>query len=626
MRTFILTLILMVMAMVSVAGQESADAIILSHVEEFKMNSRTSGTDKVHVSILVNNKDGLDAATFVVYTDYFRSLGSFGGEVVLQGGKKVKLSKKDLSFVSLSTGLADDCYAVGYVPSYNYPFTVTYDYTVDYKNGVDIFPVFDPVNVANVGLASAKYSLILPEGMKIARHDQYLEYSVETVKGKDVHTWILSQPMKPLVREHLMKLESDTYPLVFAGPLEFTLGGIEGRQSNWEELASWLCAIQTKVDDLPASEVDKVRELTEGADSDYEIVSRLYSYLREKTRYVSISLGIGGLRPLPASHVAKNGFGDCKGLSNYLKCLLKVAGVDSYYYVINTDQKKFFKDICSVSQMNHVMLAVPLKENKDTLFVECTNPSYPLGYRHSDCAGHDILMLDGKSGRKVTVGGYPDSLSRKIREAKIVISADGSAKIDIKDRRMLDYSETFIDFGKRKPDSQVKTLVRDWNVQPEDVRIVGVKDNFKDYLKYGREYVPEAEVDFSMTSRKYANASGDRIFFPMNPLAVNLYYQRSARVNRVYLDSGYTLAYDYTVVLPEGYKVENLPEDVTVDDVWGTFVSSARVDESDSSVLHVSQSFTAKPFDEDKSMYPSYREFAKKVNKAYSAKVVLSRQ
>ena len=191
---------------------------------------------------------------------------------------------------------------------------------------------------------------------------------------------------------------------------------------------------------------------------------------------------------------------------------------------------------------------------------------------------------------------------------------------------MLDYSETFIDFGKRKPDSQVKTLVRDWNVQPEDVRIVGVKDNFKDYLKYGREYVPEAEVDFSMTSRKYANASGDRIFFPMNPLAVNLYYQRSARVNRVYLDSGYTLAYDYTVVLPEGYKVENLPEDVTVDDVWGTFVSSARVDESDSSVLHVSQSFTAKPFDEDKSMYPSYREFAKKVNKAYSAKVVLSRQ
>ena len=86
------------------------------------------------------------------------------------------------------------------------------------------------------------------------------------------------------------------------------------------------------------------------------------------------------------------------------------------------------------------------------------------------------------------------------------------------------------------------------------------------------------------------------------------------------------MAYDYTVVLPEGYKVENLPEGVTVDDVWGTFVSSARVDESDSSVLHVSQSFTAKPFDEDKSMYPSYREFAKKVNKAYSAKVVLSRQ
>jgi len=259
------------------------------------------------------------------------------------------------------------------------------------------------------------------------------------------------------------------------------------------------------------------------------------------------------------------------------------------------------------------------------LFVECTNPNTPLGYRHADCAGHEILLLDEQGGKKLRVGGYPDSLSRKVREARIELREDGSAGISIKDKRMLDYAESFIDFSSRKHDDQVKALVRDWNLQPEDIKIEGMTDNFNDYPKYGRAFVPEAEVDFSMESRKYANKSGDRLFFPVNPLALTLYYQRGKRVNDIYSEDPFTLVYDYTVVLPEGYKVENLPENVELDEVWGTFMSKISLDEADSSLLHISQTFIGKRFDVDKSQYASYKEFARKVNKSYSAKIVLSK-
>ncbi len=621
----ILTVASLILAMLPASAQDKLDAAINDFSEVFKMDSPTSGTDKVHKSVTVFNEDGLLSASFVAFTDAFRSVGSFSGEVVLANGKKVKLSKKDLSFSSMSLGIADDSYAVYLTPVFNYPFTVTYDYTIEYRDGIVIFPIFQPLLQDNVSLKSASYTLMVPPGTEISEHSVHLDYSFEFDSKRDIHKWTIKD-MAPLVDEHLMKFDSDFLPMLYAVPVEFSYGGIKGRQSDWKELGAWLNSLQDKADDLPESEIAKVKELTAGADSEFETVSRLYSYLKEKTRYVSIQLGIGGYRTLPASHVVKTGFGDCKALSNYMKSMLKVAGIESNYYVIHMDREDFFGNLPSPGQMNHAMLAVPLKENGDTLFVECTNPSFPLGYRHSSCARHEILLLDGEGGQKVRIGGYPDSLSRKTREARIALREDGSAHIDIKDKRMLDYSEALVNFSSRKPEDQVKFLIRDWMLQPENVKIDRISDNFDRYPEYGRDFVPEAEVDFSMESRNYASKNGDRLFFPVNPLAKSFYYQRSERVNRIYRKEAFTLVDDYSVVIPEGYKVESLPADASFESVWGSFKSSVKVDEIDGTILHINQTLVVPCFDEPASEYPSYRDFSKKINKLYSAKIVVSKR
>lgn len=62
-----------------------------------------------------------------------------------------------------------------------------------------------------------------------------------------------------------------------------------------------------------------------------------------------------------AAEICKTGFGDCKGLTNYMKAMLKAVGINSYFTIIHLGgQKSFNRAYPSPSQANHVILTVPV--------------------------------------------------------------------------------------------------------------------------------------------------------------------------------------------------------------------------------------------------------------------------
>src|SRR5690606_888532 len=114
---------------------------------------------------------------------------------------------------------------------------------------------------------------------------------------------------------------------------------------------------------LPAHIAQQVKALTSGITDVKEKITVLYNYLQKNTRYISIQLGIGGWQPFDDSYVAKNGYGDCKALTNYMQSLLTSANIPSFYTLVyagasGTAKNRFVPDLPS-QQFNHVVICVP---------------------------------------------------------------------------------------------------------------------------------------------------------------------------------------------------------------------------------------------------------------------------
>lgn len=602
-------------------GEEGkADAVILTHDAVFTMNSMSSGTYKVHAKVLVNNKHGLGAAAFIVYTDTFKSLSSFSGRVEAGGKTLRKVKMSDLTTALVAEGMVSDAFVSVFEPTGPYPFTFEYEYELAYKKGFVSFPVFMPVTSAETAVENASYVLAVPSGTPV-QYSSRITPLKESSGSVDNYIWevkdfagYVSESMMPDIREFV--------PYVYSSPVAFEYFGTQGSQESWKESGLWLYSLQKNIGAVPEELRTKVLGLVAGLDDDKEKIKAIYDFLRENTRYVSIQLGIGGFKPFPVETVYKTGFGDCKALSLYMQAMLSIAGIRSDYFIVDTRKADLMKDFHSVGQMNHAMLCVPM--DTDSLWIECTNPRYPLGYRHGAVAGHQVVLVKEDGGELVRVKPYPDSLSVRAETINVTLNPDGSASCKGHRRLTLDNVESYIGFRSMDSKAQFRVIMSDNSLNPSDFNITSVEDNFNDWIQLedSEEYVPEIKIDYSYEVSDYGKVSGDRVFMDLNPFAKSLIASRSARVNDFVIRSGGMLSDKVIVAVPEGYKLESIPSSERIESPFGVFVSNVTYDDASSQIM-IDQTIRLNVGRYSKDMYSDYRTFARSVSKAYDAKVVL---
>lgn len=515
----------------------------------------------------IMDSKGKGAAQWMCVLDKSHKLRNFSAVFQDAGGKMLKkLKKNDLQMTELSGSLADDSYTyfLTYTPV-NYPFIVTYEWTVDGHDGEMAYPAFCPMTGYEEQVEHASYTIkydaanpcryqslqcdALPENQfLIAKKDGTIKATFHQLAAIKQESYAL-----PLDRQ---------LPMVLFAPAKFSYLGTQGDLTTWHDFGQWQYGLLEGRSDLPANLRQKVHELTDGLPSKHEKIARLYQYLYDNTRYVSIQLGIGGYQPALASEVATNGFGDCKGLSNFMIALLQEAGIPAIYAAISTEHARLLKDFPNLNQLNHAIVAVPMEQ--DTLWLECTNARIPLGYVHEDIAGHDAVLITAEAGKLVRLPQYAATDNKQMSKVKLSVAENGVVDMKCQIRKEKRQYENALPLLMMGADERQKVLLSSLFFPAAQVSNLQVEE---------KKEKAALTISLEASSNRYANVSGKRIFLKINPLKAN-YAQVAASDNRqtpFCLDAAYCDEENVELALPDGYQVESMPANKEIDNQFASF-------------------------------------------------------
>ncbi|WP_231459662.1 DUF3857 domain-containing protein [Pedobacter sp. Leaf132] len=550
-----------------------ANATIRNQETVIDMRTPDNVVQTVKKVITVLNKNGENAARLVLFYDKSTTIKGIKGEVYNAAGKLTsKFTQSNFSDESAADGfsLFVDDRVKHFLPNENvYPYTVVYNYEVKHKQNLAI-PDWNPKPASDVSVEKSNYTFICkPTDELRIKAQNYAGNPLETLTDKQ-KTYVWSVSNIAAAKPEPYSPDRETYETsVKIAPKDFFFYNYKGSYHNWNELGKWIYENLLKGRSaLPQNTIETIKELVKNETDDKEKARKIYQYMQNKTRYISVQIGIGGNQPVAASEVDKLGYGDCKALVNYTQSLLSVAGIESYYCVVEAgnEKKSFDANYASMVQGNHVILCLPLKG--DTIWLECTSQKAPFGFLGDFTDDRLVLACTAEGGKLLKTPKLETQDNKQIRMAELTILAGGDIKGTVKtifSGSQYDNNESIIG----KPFSEQQKLLTD------AYDVDNIAFNKINYTK-DKSSTPRIIEELNININKYAVINNDKLFLVLNAFNVKGNIPESrVRTKPLYLNRGFTDEDSITYTLPEGIITTQIPpNDKKFSNQFGEYIST----------------------------------------------------
>lgn len=599
--------------------KQGVDVVLREDHMTYTIHSRDRATWYVHQVVTILNENGKRYASEVIGYDKLSKITQFKaisydatGEVI----KKLKSSEiYDQSAYDGFSLYSDNRLKAAELTHGSYPYTVEFEYEVDYKF-LFFIPGFVIVPSGKVSVQNSSYKLVFPTELKpkykVLNIDSKPEVG-KNDKGLESLTWIFKN-VKPLTLDPMGPPSEEMVPQIMASPILFDFDGHLGSAKTWDEFGQWILSLNKNRNVLPPETIQKLKELTGSLKTPEEKIKAVYEYMQSKTRYVSIQLGIGGFQPFEASLVDKVGYGDCKALSNYMVSMLETVGIKSNYVLIEAGggganlQEDF-----PGSQFNHAVVMVP--NGSDTLWLECTSQTNPFGYMGTFTGNRKALAVTDHGAQVVQTPRYKADVNTQIRVAEVIVSDDGNAKANVHTKYSgLKYETDGLSFVLEDQFDEQKK----WIEETTDIPSFNI-NSFK--MENRKAKIPTAVVKLDLQLNRYATVNGKRMFLTPNLMTKTKYIPPKVdnRKSDVVVRSGFFHIDSIHNVIPESIYAESLPENKKFNSSFGEYEAQYKLDQG--KLLYV-RKFRMKEGRYPAGAYNELIEFTKNINKADNTKVV----
>jgi hypothetical protein len=438
--------------------------------------------------------------------------------------------------------------------------------------GTMFSPVWMPQERSVMSVQSCNLTVISPVANPV--HFKMFNYKGEPTiteeKGDKIYSWEVKN-MPAVESEYAAPSWRELTTSVYMATEKFVIEDYEGSNASWKDFGKFVYDLKKDRDQLPDDVKRKVHELTDGTTDVKEKIRKLYEYMQQNTRYISIQLGIGGWQPFDAKFVASKKYGDCKALTNFMYSLLKEAGIRSVYTAItsSSNDNYLLVDLPS-SQFNHIILFVP--NGKDTTWLECTSQTVAAGYIGGGTGNRYALAVEENGGSLIRTPKYGKEENLQVRHIVATVEEDGYLRANIQTKYRAEQQDRlhFLTTGLSK-DKLMEYLKENIDLATYDVT------NFS--YEQEKTAIPVISETLDLVVDNYATVSGKRCFIVPNIIS-RTYRKLKPMENRKYdlvLDFEFKDIDSTEITVPAGYTTEAAPQDVKIESKFGKYYTSTKI-------------------------------------------------
>jgi hypothetical protein len=549
--------------------KENANTVKISDFQKIEYKSYNKVTISSKYVVLVLNELGFNSID--LSENYNKSnkikylnvtiFNSFGGKTK----QFVKADFKDRSLLDESTIFSDSrILYLDYTPT-TYPFVLEYECVTESVNTA-FLKAWSPITNLHETILEATLEIIKnPECTVNVKTQKVEEFKVEKVETSSKTTYSVKNIMA--IKSESNADYSKELPMVKMYLSKASLEGYELNMSSWSEFGKMYYDYFLKENSTISEKTKlKLNNIISVNDSKLDKIKKIYKYVQDNTRYVSVQVGVGGWKPMDVSDVEKYGYGDCKALSNFTRAILKAYDIDSYYTVIyGGDKRKLDEEIISM-QGNHAILSVPNEESY--IFLECTSQTNPFSYLSDFTSNRNAFIIKPSGSEIVKTSEYNTEKNTQETKSKITVLENGSilgnAEIISKNIQYKNVSHLETSSFKMQSDYYKNHFGHLNNFEISNLKLNNNKEDFS--------FVET----FSFKAENYFEKSLNSIILPINVL--NKYSNIPSKYrNKKFsfeIDYGFIDADEIEIALPVNYTITQLPEKVTLKEKFGEYYAS----------------------------------------------------
>lgn len=332
-----------------------------------------------------------------------------------------------------------------------------------------------------------------------------------------------------------------------------------GKKSNLfkttADLYGWYKSLVDQMKDDTEQLKSKVNELTTKTTSDEEKIKNIFYWVQDNIRYIAFEDGIAGFKPDDSHQVFSKRYGDCKGMANLTKQMLKIAGFDARLTWIGTKHIAYNYSIPSLVVDNHMICTV--FHNGKKIYLDGTEKFSSLGNYAERIQNKEVMI---ENGSEFIIDKIPTSSAESNKEtfrAKLVIENDklkGTCNRTYSGESRSLFLNIYNSFESDKKAEALENFLakQDKNNKVKEIKPSDLKNRDA-----------KLTIDYALESSNRISEFDDEIY--LNFEFMNEYKSFTFKERETDYELDYKTLYDseITITLPEGYKVDKLPENLS---------------------------------------------------------------